>query len=265
MAKPIKFDLPINGIKAKNLDELRDNITSELLNIGRGGMLLRWLISRNHQAEVEAIQKLQDIADDVAYFVAVCNALSVEVLTAEAEAILLPQQPAGCSLAEIRAPTVTTIENHKIVAVIDCLIELVSCKIKPNLQTVWCELLRERDRLTNAPQVNYVVESCELLGSYNTNFCIGDKVERGERLVTNGGRHPKHLVASTDGVIVFQKSGFFVLAATSKNVDNNTNFEACGNPMEVIILAIKSLNSSTSDAANAIGASAWPFLTPYYK
>lgn len=35
--KIIKFDLPINGIKAKNLEELRDNITDEIVGLARSG------------------------------------------------------------------------------------------------------------------------------------------------------------------------------------------------------------------------------------
>ena len=36
--KPIKFDLPLNGTKVHNLEELRDNFTTEILELHASGL-----------------------------------------------------------------------------------------------------------------------------------------------------------------------------------------------------------------------------------
>lgn len=46
--KPIKFDLTLNGARVRNLEELQDNFTVEILELHAKGILLKWLKSRNH-------------------------------------------------------------------------------------------------------------------------------------------------------------------------------------------------------------------------
>ena len=45
MAKMIKFDLPIDGVKVATLDQLRDHFTTEIIAHFRSGLLTRWLQS----------------------------------------------------------------------------------------------------------------------------------------------------------------------------------------------------------------------------
>lgn len=51
--KPIKFDLPLNGTKVHNLEELRNNLTTEILELQANGLLLKWLRIRGFTAEAE--------------------------------------------------------------------------------------------------------------------------------------------------------------------------------------------------------------------
>ena len=86
--KLIKFDLPINGTKVKNLDELRDNLTDEILALARSGQLERWLGSRQlpepAQAVADAVKQEQT---DKELFLALCEVLEVEVHPDDVKAI----------------------------------------------------------------------------------------------------------------------------------------------------------------------------------
>jgi len=243
MAKLIKFDLPINGIKARNLDELRENITSELLTFARNGLLLRWLTSRSYQAEAEAIQAIRDVTDDIVYFIAICNALSVEVLTAEAEAILLPPPLAGRPLAEDQHSIDLHEVKEKTIAVIDRLIEIYKTR---NVQSswypnIWLKLLSERDRLTNSPAVDYIVNATFLEGNYIIHARVGDTVQKDFCLITNGGRWPNNLLASVEGTVVFQEKGTFVLSVPSSEKCGCENQDALQGALEFISLSLKNL------------------------
>ncbi|OQW98738.1 MAG: hypothetical protein BWK73_51845 [Thiothrix lacustris] len=58
IVKNIKFDLPIDGVKVKNLEELDDHFTLEIIDLYQSGMLSKWLRSRNM---VEELAVLEDI------------------------------------------------------------------------------------------------------------------------------------------------------------------------------------------------------------
>lgn len=78
--KVIKFDLPINGIKVKTLDELRDNLSDELVTLARSGQLERWLGSRKLTEVAQAVAAAVEAEpDDKALFLALCQVLEVEV------------------------------------------------------------------------------------------------------------------------------------------------------------------------------------------
>lgn len=78
--KVIKFDLPINGIKVKTLDELRDNLTDELVTLARSGQLERWLGSRKLTEAAQAVAAAVEAEPDYkALFLALCQVLEVEV------------------------------------------------------------------------------------------------------------------------------------------------------------------------------------------
>ena len=58
MAKTIKFDLPIDGVKVATLDDLRDHFTTETIGHFRSGLLARWLRSRSMTRELAAVEAL---------------------------------------------------------------------------------------------------------------------------------------------------------------------------------------------------------------
>lgn len=72
MAKQIRFDLPINGKKVKTLDELCDNMTIEILDHYRTGLLSKWLEVRGHTQELTALEQISD-TNDSALLKAICK------------------------------------------------------------------------------------------------------------------------------------------------------------------------------------------------
>lgn len=76
--KPIKFDLPINGVKVRNLQELRDNFTTDILEHYRDGLLLKWLGSRSLMAEAEKLAAIPADKSDADVLAAICIVFGVE-------------------------------------------------------------------------------------------------------------------------------------------------------------------------------------------
>jgi formylglycine-generating enzyme required for sulfatase activity len=96
MAKLIRFDLPINGTKVKDLEELRDNLTEEIVGLARSGMLARWLTSRGHQSEAERVTAaVADHEKDAALCLALCDILGVAAVAEDLEVLFGPPIPAG--------------------------------------------------------------------------------------------------------------------------------------------------------------------------
>jgi hypothetical protein len=77
MPKIIKFDLPLDGIRAKNIEEIRDHFTLEILGHFRSGLLAKWLAVRKLQDEVAAVQALDGL-DDHAVLKGLCGVFGVE-------------------------------------------------------------------------------------------------------------------------------------------------------------------------------------------
>ena len=99
MAKLIKFDLPINGTKVKNLEELRENLTDEVVGLARCGQLARWLTTRHLSAEAERVKAaLANETDDTALCLALCGIFDVDVFPEDIAAIFGPPAPAGTIL-----------------------------------------------------------------------------------------------------------------------------------------------------------------------
>ena len=65
--KPIKFDLPLNGIKIANLEQLKSNLGAEILEPFRSGRLVKWFQVRSLNEQAKAIEMLlvSDIEDEV--------------------------------------------------------------------------------------------------------------------------------------------------------------------------------------------------------
>ena len=86
--KKIKFDLPINGNKVRKLEELRDNLTDEILALARSSQLERWLRTRQLLAQADAVVKaVQDERTDKSLFLALCKVLEVEAHPDDVKAI----------------------------------------------------------------------------------------------------------------------------------------------------------------------------------
>ena len=73
--KPIKFDLPLNGQKISNLEQLKENLTPEILEHFHSGKLLKWLRSRNLEEQAKAIEALSNasITRKVELFNKICQ------------------------------------------------------------------------------------------------------------------------------------------------------------------------------------------------
>lgn len=86
--KLIKFDLPLNGTKVRNLDELRDNATLELLHHYKTGLLAKFLQTRGR---MDLASRLKDIEEpnEVEIFLRLCEILEIDVDRDIAEAMLL--------------------------------------------------------------------------------------------------------------------------------------------------------------------------------
>ena len=86
--KLIKFDLPINGTKVKNLEELRDNLTDEILILARSSQLERWLRTRQLPEQAQAVATaVRSEGTDKDLFLALCGVLEVEVHPGDVKAI----------------------------------------------------------------------------------------------------------------------------------------------------------------------------------
>ena len=77
MAKMIKFDLPIDGVKVATLDDLRDHFTHEIIGHFRSGLLERWLRSRSMAHELASVEALTT-DDDAAVLKELCRIFEIE-------------------------------------------------------------------------------------------------------------------------------------------------------------------------------------------
>ena len=94
--KIIKFDLPINGTKVTTLDELRDNLTDEIVALARSGQLERWFKSRQLPEQAQAVASaVSQNAANKALFLALCTVLDVEVHPDDVNAIFDAPPGAG--------------------------------------------------------------------------------------------------------------------------------------------------------------------------
>ena len=105
--KTIKFDLPVDGVKVKNLDELREHFTVEILDLYQSGILLKWLQSRNFTEEFEAVSKLQfHDSKPFARMKKLCEVFDVETDDSLiAIAVGEPPEKIEKNLSEIKAET----------------------------------------------------------------------------------------------------------------------------------------------------------------
>lgn len=86
MAKLIRFDLPINGEKVKTLDELRNNITLEILEHYETGLLEKWLRVRGYNYVLLELKKITT-NDNAERLKAICGIFEIDSSIQEALAI----------------------------------------------------------------------------------------------------------------------------------------------------------------------------------
>ena len=94
MAKMIKFDLPIDGVKVTTLDDLQDHFTTEIIGHFRSSLLARWLRSRGWTRELAAVEALTT-DDDATTLKELCRIFEIEadddaIAAAVAEATGVP-------------------------------------------------------------------------------------------------------------------------------------------------------------------------------
>jgi hypothetical protein len=78
--KLIKFDLLINGIKIKAVEELRDNFADEIVVIFKSGQLGRWLKSRNLNDLYAAVENIStESISDKDLLVKLCGIFDIEI------------------------------------------------------------------------------------------------------------------------------------------------------------------------------------------
>ena len=78
MAKMIKFDLPIDGVKVATLDDLQDHFTTEIIEHFRSGLLKRWLRSQRLDCELTSVEALASNGDDATILAQLCEIFEVE-------------------------------------------------------------------------------------------------------------------------------------------------------------------------------------------
>jgi hypothetical protein len=101
MPKVIKFDLPLDGIRAKNIEEIREHFTIEILAHYHSRLLGKWLASRKLNAELEALQAIDD-SDDQAIFKRLCAVFAVEADDAVIAVLFNDPTPKfGLTVAEV--------------------------------------------------------------------------------------------------------------------------------------------------------------------
>ncbi|MBK1653216.1 hypothetical protein [Allochromatium vinosum] len=62
--KLIKFDLPVDGVQVKSIEELREHFTAEILGHYRSGLLFKWLSSRKLYDELSEVKLLGEMESD---------------------------------------------------------------------------------------------------------------------------------------------------------------------------------------------------------
>jgi len=104
--KLIKFDLPIDGTKVRNLEELRDHFTPEILELYRNGLLTKWLASRQISQELSAIKAIE-VQEDQALLQRLCEIFDIQadedfIRAACATATIIPTPAVGQAEPKLR-------------------------------------------------------------------------------------------------------------------------------------------------------------------
>ncbi|UJS23994.1 DUF1566 domain-containing protein [Thiothrix winogradskyi] len=103
--KTIKFDLPIDGTKVKNIEELREHFTVEILELYNNGILLKWLRARKNIKEVSRLEAIPvALPSSISSLKALCDIFKVDtddmILSA---ALGMPPEKMEKNFPEIKA------------------------------------------------------------------------------------------------------------------------------------------------------------------
>ena len=77
--KTIKFDLPIDGVKFKTFDELKNHFTTEVIDLYKNGLLSRWLQSQGMNEYVQALSGLSPQSNDALLLSSLCEIFNVAI------------------------------------------------------------------------------------------------------------------------------------------------------------------------------------------
>jgi hypothetical protein len=133
--KKIKFDLPIDGVKVKNLEELRDHFTVEVLELYREGKLKRWLDSCKLNDKINSLNDLELVCDDNFLLMrGLCEIFEIQV---DDELIKITIGETNKSFPTLEEIKITLEENKK---------NTIITLLKPTLDELK-ELRREKEKL----------------------------------------------------------------------------------------------------------------------
>ncbi len=76
--KTIKFDLPIDGVKVKNIEELREHFTVEILELYNNGILLKWLKSRRNLEEASRLETIPVTLSQFSLLKTLCEIFTID-------------------------------------------------------------------------------------------------------------------------------------------------------------------------------------------
>ena len=77
--KAIKFDLPIDGTKVRNIEELRDHFSTEILDLYKNGLLVKWLINQRYPDYAQAVERLHPTETDANLLKLLCGIFEIDV------------------------------------------------------------------------------------------------------------------------------------------------------------------------------------------
>ena len=191
--KPIKFDLPINGTKVKNLDELRDNLTDEILTLARSGQFERWLKTRELTEEAQGVAAaVRREGSDKGLFLALCKVLEVDLHPGDVKAIFdAPPTPgrfiSGARYFQLYQDIKNQLDRNM---KYEKIIYLTRVKFQD-------ELMRNKNRLESLHEIN-------LIGDRVVKIYVkkGDKIKKDGLIVrVKNSESVFNIVSPIDGVV----------------------------------------------------------------
>lgn len=207
--KQIKFDLPIDGTKVRTIEELRNHFNTEILDLYKNGLLLRWLKVKHYFDYSQAVEKLISADTDANLLKLLCGIFEIDV---DFEIIqqLADYHGSGIRIDPEQLQYKQKYEESwartkgKIINFDD---EFIGSVISMKDVVKWHKYHTGRKILLVAVQCDLYEKDFEsVLGSHR--YSKGDYISRGENLLTNRFE----ALAPCDGVlykkVFLMKTGF---------------------------------------------------------